>query len=336
MGKRRKDGLLQKRVTINGKLEPFYGKTEKEIKQKIEVFKEKIKNGPLFKEVAENWKEEHFKQLEVNSLRNYNPAYNRAVDEFGDHYINTIKASNINAFISIFAKKGFAQKTVRTQLMILNMIFDRAVLDGLIEYNPCSSVKIPKNLAKNRRELPPDGETDIVKKSTDKPFGLFAYFILYTGCRRGEALALTYKDIDRKNKTITINKSVYQENNKPMIKNPKTKAGCREIVLLDILAKQIPKRKSSDLIFPNDFNALMSETQFQRKWELYCKATGITSTPHRLRHAYATMIFEAGIDVKDAQELLGHSNLSTTMDIYTHITNKRKSETAKILNKKIS
>lgn len=76
----------------------------------------------------------------------------------------------------------------------------------------------------------------------------------------------------------------------------------------------------------------MTETQFQRQWELYCQATGLKITPHQLRHAFATILFDAGIDDKDAQELLGHANLSTTRDIYTHITQSRKKKTVSLLN----
>lgn len=76
----------------------------------------------------------------------------------------------------------------------------------------------------------------------------------------------------------------------------------------------------------------MTETQFQRQWKLYQKESGVSATPHQLRHAYATILFEAGLDDKDAQELLGHANISTTRDIYTHITNKHREETAKKLN----
>ena len=102
--------------------------------------------------------------------------------------------------------------------------------------------------------------------------------------------------------------------------------------MLDVLADKLPKGKPDALLFPNESGELMRETQFQRQWELYCKATGLSITPHQLRHAYATILFNAGIDDKDAQELLGHANLSTTRDIYTHITQRRREKTAAILN----
>lgn len=337
--KRRKDGLIPKQVTYNKQTKTFYGKTEREIMQKVAAWKGEVEAGPLFKTVAEEWETEHFPTLEYNSLKNYRPAYKRALDEFGGERIKEIKPSNINSYIMAFARQGRAQKTVRTQLLILNLIFNKAVLDGQIEYNPCASVKIPKNLPKNRRELPSDEDIKAVENNLDKPFGLFAFFVLYSGCRKGEALAITHADIDKKTMNIHVTKSLYHDNNKPCIKYPKTKAGKRDIPLFDVLYAQIPKYKKEikdKPVFCNEVGEHLTETQFQRQWELYQKETGIKCTPHQLRHAFATILFEAGVDAKDAQEILGHANLATTFDIYTHIRQERMKETIKKVNDKLN
>lgn len=332
MAKKRADGLRQKQVTINGKRHVFYGHSERELTQKIREYKEDVRQGRTFQVVADEWEEEHFPTLAYNTLKGYKPALRRATEHFGDTRVKSITPRDISVFLDAFAKKGYAKKTVTTQLLVTNMIMDKAVVDGDIEYNPCTSVKVPKGLKKNRREIPTEQEIEVVKNSLDKPFGLFAYFLLYTGCRRGEALALTYGDIDRQNKVIRINKSVYHDNNRPKIKTPKTVAGVREIILLDTLNRILPKGKKSELLFPNDDGEILTETQFHKKWLVYCESAGISVTPHQLRHAYATILYEAGIDDKDAQDLLGHANISTTRDIYTHITKTRRQQTANLLN----
>ncbi len=334
MASKRKDGRLQRQVTINGKRVVFYGKTERELNRKIAEYKEERKDGRLFRIVAEEWEDKHFPTLAPNTLKGYRPAMKRAVDAFGDKHCGAITPKMISLFIERFASRGMARKTVTTQLLVINLIMTHAVVEGDVEYNPATSVSVPKGLKKTIRELPSDHDIKAAKSSIHCTFGLFAFLILYTGMRRGEALALTYGDIDFKNKLITVNKSLYNENNIPKIKKPKTAAGERKIILLDILYNQLPKRRKSDeLLFPNEYGGLMSETQFQRQWELYTKEAGVTATPHQFRHAYATMIFDAGIDDKDAQELLGHANLSTTRDIYTHITTSRLTLTADKLNR---
>lgn len=180
--------------------------------------------------------------------------------------------------------------------------------------------------------MPSIEETEIVKNSFDCTFGLFAYFLLYTGCRKGEALALQFKDINYTTKMINVSKSVYYVSNKAELKLPKTDAGVREVILLTRLADKLPKGKPDDYIFGDDNGNPMTAKKFLIMWGKYCEETGLTITPHQLRHAYATILFEAGVDEKDAQELLGHANISTLRDIYTHISKTRKSETANRLN----
>lgn len=330
----RPDGLFEKVVTIGGRRVPFRGRTEAEVSRKMLEFREVKEKGRLFGDIAEEWQTEHFPTLSPNTEKGYAPAVKRAVEQFGALRASEIKPGDINAFILSFARRGWAQKTVRTQRLVLNLIFNKAVVDGDVEYNPVTSVSIPAHLPKHKREVPSEEEIDCVKRSADCTFGLFAYFLLYTGCRRGEALALRYGDIDFDKKRISITKSLYHVANRPQIKRPKTEAGNREIILLDRLAEKLPKKKKkTDLLFPNEQGELMTETQFQRQWELYTMESGLSITPHQLRHAYATILFEAGVDEKDAQELLGHSSITLTRDVYTHIRSSRKDKTAELLNK---
>lgn len=234
---RRPDGLYEKIMTIEGKRIPFRAKTEKAVHKKIAEYKGKQETGRLFREAADDWYDDHFATISYNTQKSYKPAYARAVETFGDCPIKQIKPGDINSFLGKFARKGYAQKTVKNQLLVLNLIFNHAIIDGDLEINPADHIVVPKNLPKGIRELPSDDTLQLVQKSVDAPFGFLAYFLLYTGCRIGEALALQYKDIDRAKKVIRISKSVYHQNNKPHVKNPKTAAGTREIILLDLLAQ---------------------------------------------------------------------------------------------------
>lgn len=326
----RPDGIYEKIITIDGKRYPFRSKDPKEVMRKIMEYQKQVEHGKPFKDIAEEWKSEHWKTLSPNSTRNYNPAYERAVSHFGTELIKNIKPNDINSFIIDFSRCGYAQKTCKTQLLILHLIFSNCVVSGDLEYNPAQYVQIPKNLAKNTRAIPSDEQIEKVKKSFGCQFGLFAYFLLYTGCRRGEALAVKFKDIDRKENIIRIYKSVYNVKNKPNIKEPKTKAGKRNIILRSKLLEQLPKGNPDDYLFSNESGGLLSETQFQRQWELYQKASGVTVTPHQLRHAYASMAFEAGLDEKDLQDQLGHASIAMSKDIYTHIRDSRRNKTAEL------
>lgn len=333
----RDDGLHEAIRIINGKRKAFRGNDDSEVEQKMIAYMGEIETGRLFKMIAEDWEAAHFPTLAANTLKSYRPAYERAKAEFGETPIRQIKAPDIKRYINDFARGKKAHKTVTNQLLILNLIFGYAAECGDIEYNPCTSVNVPKDLPRKRREAATPEDEAKVKASAD--LWLFPFLILYTGLRRGEALALTWGDIDKKNAEIHVTKSLYHEDGTYYIKKPKTSAGTRTIPLLDPLAEKLPKKLGApgEYVFSIDGGkSPLSEAKILTMWRQYARATGVTATPHQLRHSYATMLFECGIDVKDAQDLLGHSTIAMTQDIYTHVREKHRKDTASILNKKLS
>lgn len=336
MPKRRSDGSIEKTVTDprTGKRLHFYGHTTSEVNRKILEWTEASSKGRTFREVAEEWHDEHWPTLAPNTLRGYNPAYKRALDEFGSEYVSQIKPRDIKKFITDFSKGDRSRKVVVTQLGILSMVFSHAVEEGDIDFSPCDHISPPKNLKKTHREAASKEDEERIKASAS--IWLFPTLVLYTGLRKGEALALTYDDIDRDEKVIHVTKSVYHENNKPAIKRPKTEAGTRTVPILKPLEGLLPKRGKGYLFSEDGGKTPLTEMQYQRRWREYAKETGITCTAHQLRHSFATMLFECGIEVKDAQDLLGHSTAAMTQDIYTHLRNSRRQTTAEKLNAALS
>lgn len=331
---RRKDGLIEKKVTINGKRISFYGHNDKEINKKIREYKEKEEDGKKFQEVADDWWEEHYKTLSPNSLRNYKPAYERATGEFGAFFIKDISKEDIQSFIDKFSvNKAF--ETVSRQHIIIGLIFKYAEKHGYVGVNPVEKTQIPKGLPQTKRELPTEEELKIVENSINCTGGLFAYFLYYTGCRRGEALAMQYKDIDRKNKIIHVSKSLCSYQSNLIIKTPKTKSSIRNIILLDNLAEVLPKGKPEDYIFTNNEGGLITDSQFANMWKAYREQTGVTLSPHQLRHGYATLLFEVGVSPLEASRLMGHSSKEMT-ELYTHISHSRFNQTAEQMNSYIS
>lgn len=320
---KRKDGLYQESISFMKHGRPvrryFYGHTKAEVLRKIAAFRDQLDKGRTFDEIADEWYELTAPTLAVNTLRGYNPAVARASEYFRGRYISEIRPSEINAFITEFVRQhSAADKTARTQLMIVNLICKYAVAQGDIDANPARDISVPRGLRKEARQMPSDEDIARVKASVDCTFGLFAYLVMYTGLRRGEALALTWDDIDLEARTIKVDKSVYQDKNKPHLKRPKTSAGTRPVPILDRLYERL--KPSTGLLFPDPINGgLMSETHFASLWNTYREESGVTCTPHQLRHTFATMLYEAGVEDKDAQDILGHAQISTTRDIYTHI-----------------
>lgn len=330
--KKRADGRYMKQIRINGKVKSFYGKTQAEVNRKILEYEGELKNGRIFTAVAKDWLDEYLKEVPWTTFKKCGQAsYNHAVMWFSDKLIKDITPYDISVYLKALAAKGYYQKTVATYKSTLNQICNFALISGEIKVNPCSNVPLPKNLQKGQREMP-DTETIRIVNTFHSGFEFFAYFLLYSGLRKSEALALDYEDIDRENMRIRVNKRIVYEGNTPVLQfGNKTESGTRDVILLDRLAEYLPNKKSGH-IFGNSDGSYLTQKQVRCRWEKIQKENKIKLTAHQLRHAYATMLFEAGIDPKDAQELMGHSDISLTRQIYTHIRSERKDETAAKLN----
>lgn len=338
---RRKDGLYEKIIIINGKRKAFRGKSEKEVFNKIVEFNIKQESGPTFAELVDVWDEQYASKLSPTTRHGYQASKNAAVEFFGDMYIKDIQTYHIQQFAESLPG-SFSQNTVNNYISTVSSIFAFGVRsrDFPININPCNNAKIHIGQTPKERRVATDEEIKIIINNIDKPFGLFPVFLLFTGCRRGEALALNWEDINFETDTININKSLSWQHCRPYIKSPKTQKGNRSIMLLPELKKYLPKKKKG-LVFPNLQGSLMTENQYAKKWDKYYKLSGLKDydeehnltklTAHCLRHGYATMLYEANVDVKEAQRLLGHAKESTTREIYTHITERSTTKNAKKL-----
>lgn len=342
--KKRKDGLYEKVITLpNGKRKHFYSsessekKAEKDIQQQLIVFSAENEHGKKFNEIADEWQRTKT-NLAYTTAHRYDLFVNDINKYIGNRYIKNIELSDIQYIADNMATLDYSHKTIKDEIAVIKQIFKYALIKRYISNDITVLVDLNRGRCSVRREALTEDEVEIVKRSIDKPFGLLAYFLLYTGLRKGEALALSWSDIDFENNIIKVTKSIYHQINRPCIKKPKTAAGERNVLLLDCLRTELIKRHDNNdngIIFNVDGN-YMDKNHFQRGWERYQAETGLTITAHQLRHTYATILFEAGISEKDAQNLLGHADISTTHNIYTHIRQKHFNETANKLNQFVS
>lgn len=334
---KRKDGTYQKYV--NGKY--LYSKDPEVLYQKWIDFT-KNPTGKIFRFVAEKWSEEHREQISIRTWLNYKPHYKDIVDRFGSRQIDEIQASEIQSDLLKYKAQGYSATILRTRKALYSQIFDYAVVHDYVKYNPVSSIKLPKGLPKSKRTAPTDKEIRTVMANINKPFGFFPFFLLCTGMRKAEALALLTSDIDLERNTIQISKAlVYIDNANPSVKTPKTTSSVRTVPILAILKPHLIsylENINGTVLFPakksnrNPGGGYMTERAYDVAWANYCKETGLNITAHQLRHGTATLMFEAGVDVYTAQHILGHANINTTMAIYTELREKQKALSIDKLN----
>lgn len=322
---RRKDGLWQESiaVTVNGRKKRvyFYGKTKAEVLRKIAAHNDRAAYGESFSAVSDEWWEEHEPTLSPTTVSSYKRGKARVDEYFGKTNISQITPLDVSRYMnSIIIRYKMAKRTAANHLIVVNQIFKYAVQNGYCESNPARDISVPKNLKREARKMPSREEIARIKDSIDCTFGLFAYFTLYTGLRKGECLALLWEDIDFTSKTIRVNKSLYFDHNRPKVKLPKTLNGIRTIPLPERLERVLTP--STGAIF-NLHGNYLTDKQFKTLYGKYRAESGVTSTAHQLRHAYATMLYENDVPLKDAQRILGHAQSGTTLDVYTEIGRSR-------------
>ena len=330
---KRKD-ILVRQLDGTYKRKPIYAKTDKELNAKINKVQEKAEKDyqlhlcPLFDSVADEWNEKHETEVAYNTWSGYQRPLKDLKEEFEGLHITEITYQMIQALLDRMKAQGYARQTINLRKVTASLVFEYAVLQGYIEQSPALLLKVPRNAPHKPRELPEAEEIQKMLKAEGK-FGDLARFLYYTGCRLGEALALTTGDIE--DGYIHINKSLYWEGNQPKIKStPKTSSGVRKIPVLLPLKAFLENRRG--IIFKGKNGGYMLRSEMQKGWRKLRKENDISLTAHQLRHGFATICYDANLDEKDAAELLGHSSVELTKDIYTHITAKRSRINAEKLN----
>ena len=244
MYQRKSTGRWEEHVTGNdGKVKTLSAKTKPELKRKIAEFYSKEEAGPTFEEMADAWEKNKASKLEAKTYEAYRPHIKRAKEQFSGDYMKDITPDKVQAYIDSLGDQGYARDTVSRAKIIVNEIFEYSIVQpgSLIRFNPVAAVKIPKGLSKTRRE-PPTPE-QLLKMDANDEMGVLAFFLLYTGLRIGELMALRWEDIDFKENIIHVRRAVSYIGNNPTVKEPKTDAGIRDIELLDKLKKCCRKRK---------------------------------------------------------------------------------------------
>ena len=327
---KRKDGRWQETYQDKTMEKPkyFYSsitnekKAYADIYNQIEEFKRISHRGKHnFKELCEQTiREKENEKVSFKTLESYYNAFKKLEDLY-EYDIEEITPQMIETIFNSMLSKRYGYSSIHKVKVLCGLVYNYGVRHGLNINNFIRELKIPKNAIKGKIHSPDDEVIEYIKNNSETTvFGLWCLFLLSTGARRGEANAIQKKDINFNIKEIDIKKSTeFQVNNAIIKYNTKTESGMRTVPLLNILyeplKKHCSKLKSEDFIFGG--KKPLTKTAIRYNLEKYKKECGYNFTNHQLRHAYAKLLWEAGVDAKTAQGLLGHSSIEVTMDIYT-------------------
>jgi len=368
--KKRADGLYKVSLTIgtneNGtpKRTYFYGHTVKEAEGKRAEYQESLRRGTLaanekatFRDVAAAWLVYKRGQLGEKGLKQFT-RYQSIVDNqlkpLHSRRVKELKPADLDMILSEYAQEGKAKKTLIYYKQTASQVMDYAIENDLAFRNVFAKVKIPAASETERKPLTDEQVRLVAEHWEGHRAGVGALLMLYCGLRRGELIPLTWADIDLEHKALTVNKSVHTVSNTFIVKQgAKTAAGERVVDIPDCIIPALTHAKATRggfLVFPGADGQMLTSEGYKRLWESYMHYLNICAggrdrsrsnpkivamepfTAHQLRHTYATMLYDADVDPKSAQRLMGHSSLEMTLKIYTHLSQRKKADSIGKLN----
>ncbi len=325
--KKRKDGRYATTITLGKDIygnpirKTVYGKTIKEVDdKKIKLLCNGSAEKHNFRELAEEMLEERESIISIKTYKGYEQAFAKLYQIY-DYDIEDITPNLIDNILHNLGAQGYSYSLVAKVKIVYSLTVKHALRKGINVIDYTSIISVPKTAKKGERTPISDKDIKTIQNSANHEFGLYPLIMLYTGLRRGELLALQWQDIDMITGQIRVTKAVtFDAGNQPKIKTPKTKSGIRNVPILNILKQYFAqgklKNRSEDYVFGG--KKPYTQIMIDRRWDNYVEKHGMKITQHQLRHTYATILYRAGIDAKTAQTIMGHANVRTTLDIYTH------------------
>lgn len=297
---------------------------------------EKIQRDVTFGEYAQLWFETYKKgRLSAGTDGNYNTALNiHLLPAFADRRLQAITAADLQRFMN--SKSGLGKSSIGYLNTIIQHVFARAASEGIIDRNPAAGLSKPKTELSARRALTDNEISTTLAVGGTHPKGLLLLLLYYTGLRKGEAAGLRWSDVDFQNGMISVERDYdFKTDN---IGLPKTKASIRTIPMpVELQAALKAVRGIGDAyIFQWLYTGRVAPIEeYSQAWDSLSAALidydkKIESrkgrsilTAHYYRHNYASILYNAGVDVLTAQRWLGHANVNTTLSIYAHLSKEK-------------
>ena len=348
--KARADGRHQGKIlvgVIDGKpkYKYVYAKSDKELRDKLAVLRVELGKGADLTQPTSLsfWIDRFLARTEQTQTEEWH-ATCEARAEFwraalGKYDITKITTADLEDVLLDLARKNpktgkpSSRKTLNEYRGVVCRVFALAVRNRVLTYDASKYLEMPKNGPKHTRTAITDA--DIAKiRETPHECRLPALLMIYTGLRWGEVAALTWSDVDLQKKQLTVNKSYNFHSHE--LKQPKTAAGVRTVPIPDLLAEIMEQEPRASLLVCTHNGKMWTNSSWKFAFNKYMQQLGIETTAHCLRHTYATLLYEAGVDVLSAQHLMGHADSSTTMSIYTHLREQQQAASVAKLNDYLS
>ncbi|WP_282804466.1 tyrosine-type recombinase/integrase [Clostridium tetani] len=344
------------------KRKQFYGKTKKEVLEKMNEYQYKNNVGLLpsdDKITLQQWFKTWLFEFRINDLKpssfeRYEGIYRKYIlnSPIGKMSLSELRAKDIQKYYNSLSNKGISANVVNTINGFLYTCLESALKQNYIPQNYCKLIILPKIIKEDEFTVLTLEEQNIFLNAIQGHKYQTAFTLaLGTGLRLGELLGLKWSDIDFNKNTVGISRSIKritlinyegERSSQVLEQLPKTKTSIREVPIPSNIIenleqyreKQLLVKKENkdvyndnDYIFSDKLGNPLDPKRIPRNFKSILKKAGLKAIKfHSLRHTYATRLFEADVPIKTVQALMGHSDITTTMNIYTHVMPEQKNK----------
>lgn len=293
------------------------------------------------KEYLTRWLRDYAKvELAGSTYEGYARCVNRYVEpRLADMPLCKVRPQNVQALYTALRDRparGGGKLSAHTVLhvhRVLREAFKHAVKDQILAVNPCDAVRAPRPEEKEMKAITPAETARLLQGLQGTRYYVPVLVAVSCGLRRGELLALRWKDVDMDARTLSVKQALEQTKAGVTTKAPKTKKSARTIAVPAFVLTALKTHKAgqaarkleqgntwkdNDLVFPAPDGAPWSPSYFSRMFTYHARRLKVDCRLHDLRHSHATQMLQQGIHPKIVSERLGHAKVGFTLDTYTH------------------
>jgi integrase len=342
----RKDGRWAASISLeNRRRKYFYGETRREVQEKLKIALREQQQGMLatgpqqtLKAYLEQWVEQVYrptvKPLTYQQCRS--AVYHHLIPALGSTPLQKLTAAQVQRLCTQKLDAGLAPRTVAVIHAMLQRALENAVKWGLVSRNVAKLVTLPRVERYNAQTLTSEQAMKLLEVARSSRIETLLLMAITTGMRQGELLALRWSDIDFDQGIVFVRRTVARITGRGHVESePKTKSSRRRIVLPAVTLQALKEHQQRQeqarsklgdrwheqgLVFAGRYGRYLHTDSLAKTFHRLLAQAGLPHMRfHDLRHSAATILLAAGVHPKMVQELLGHSTISMTMDIYSHV-----------------